>query len=127
MSNTVRLEVVYGTPVKQTLLTVELSTPVTIQDAINESGIKLHHPEIDLSIHKVGIWNRAAKLDTPCQDGDRIEIYRPLIADPKEVRRQRAERAKAEGRADAVTGGRRNPQRKQRAPDEEQAKPDTDN
>ena len=68
-------------------------------------------PEIDLAVHKVGIWNRAAKLKDEVQDLDRIEIYRPLIADPKEVRKRRAEKAKLEGRADKVTGGRVNPLR----------------
>ncbi|MGB1353167.1 MAG: RnfH family protein, partial [Glaciecola sp.] len=51
-------------------------------------------------------WNRTCKLTDTLKNGDRIEVYRPLIADPKEVRRQRAERAKEEGRADKVTGGR---------------------
>ena len=61
--------------------------------------------------NKVGIWNRTAKLTDTVKDLDRIEIYRPLIADPKEVRKRRAEKAKEEGRADKVTGGRVDPRR----------------
>ena len=64
------------------------------------------YPEIDLAVNAVGIWNRAAKLTDTVIDLDRIEIYRPLLADPKEVRKRRAEKAKEEGRADKVTGGR---------------------
>jgi putative ubiquitin-RnfH superfamily antitoxin RatB of RatAB toxin-antitoxin module len=55
---------------------------------------------------QLGIWSRSCELDHIPKEGDRIEIYRPLIADPKEVRRKRAEKAKREGRADKVTGGR---------------------
>ena len=65
--------------------------------------------EIDLKVNKVGVWNKAVKLSETVQDLDRIEVYRPLIADPKEVRKLRAEKAKEEGRADKTTGGRVNP------------------
>ena len=67
------------------------------------------YADIDLSKTKVGIWSRVVKLRDSVSDGDRIEIYRPLIADPKEIRKRRAEKAKEEGRADKVTGGRVNP------------------
>ena len=66
-------------------------------------------PEIDLKATKVGIWSRVVKLRDRLTDGDRIEIYRPLIADPKEIRKRRAEKAKEEGRADKITGGKVNP------------------
>ena len=73
-------------------------------------GMKVQQfPDIDLSKTKVGIWSRVVKLRDSVSDGDRIEIYRPLIADPKEIRKRRAEKAKEEGRADKVTGGRVNP------------------
>ncbi|MMZ70797.1 Persistence and stress-resistance antitoxin PasI [compost metagenome] len=70
------------------------------------------HPEIDLSVNKFGIYSHPVKGSEPVQDGDRIEIYRPLIADPKEMRKKRAEKAKEEGRADVVTGGRPDVHRK---------------
>lgn len=102
----ITIEVVYGTPTKQSLLQVVVEAGHTVEEAIVASGIAKRFPEIDLKVNKVGIWNRTCKLSDEPVDGDRIEIYRPLIADPKEVRRLRAERAKQEGRADKVTGGR---------------------
>ncbi len=107
----IQIEVVYGTPTKQELLLISVDDGITIEAAINASGILDTFPEIDLIKNKVGIWNRTAKLTDTVKDLDRIEIYRPLIADPKEVRKRRAEKAKEEGRADKVTGGRVNPLR----------------
>ncbi|WP_440875449.1 RnfH family protein [Thalassotalea sp. PLHSN55] len=106
-----QLEVVYGLPHKQKILTFSVESPCTIEQAITQSNIIEVFPEIDLTVNKVGIWNRVAKLSDLVNDLDRIEIYRPLIADPKEVRKRRAEKAKEEGRADKVTGGRVNPLR----------------
>jgi putative ubiquitin-RnfH superfamily antitoxin RatB of RatAB toxin-antitoxin module len=83
----------------------------TVEKAIQDSGVIALFPEIDLATNKVGIWNRAVKLAEILNDLDRIEIYRPLIADPKDVRKRRAEKAKQEGRADKTTGGRVNPLR----------------
>lgn len=111
MSEQLQIEVVYGTPTKQELLALAVDAGTTIEQAIEFSGITSMFNDIDLSVNKVGVWNRAAKLSDEVQDLDRIEIYRPLIADPKEVRKRRAEKAKAEGRADKVTGGRVNPLR----------------
>ncbi|TKB44700.1 RnfH family protein [Thalassotalea mangrovi] len=105
------IEVVYALPEKQTLLSLHVDENSTIEQAIQASGILQQFPEIDLNVNKVGVWNKAAKLKDMIEDGDRIEIYRPLIADPKEVRKRRAEKAKQEGRADKVTGGRVNPLR----------------
>lgn len=101
------IEVVYGTPERQTIKTITVPENTNVEEAILASNIMADYPEIDLSENKVGIWNRTCKLSDVLKDNDRIEIYRPLIADPKEVRRQRAEKAKAEGRADKVTGGRK--------------------
>ncbi|MDN4501060.1 RnfH family protein [Alteromonadaceae bacterium BrNp21-10] len=102
----ISLEVAYALPEKQSLLEVVVERGTTVEQAINASGILKRHADIDLTKYKVGIWSRTCKLtDTPRQ-GDRIEIYRLLIADPKEVRRRRAEKAKDEGRANKVTGGR---------------------
>ena len=110
----ITVEVAYATPAKQLILTVQVSAGTTVAECIDKSGIKQHFNDIDLSQQKVGIWNKASKLDATPRDGDRIEIYRPLIADPKAVRKRRAERAKEEGRADKVTGGRPDTKRRQR-------------
>lgn len=107
--NTIQIEVVYGLAHKQKLLSLPVDEGMTVEQAIVESGILALFPEIDLTENKVGIWNKAVKLSTILEDLDRIEIYRPLIADPKEVRKRRAEKAKLEGRADKTTGGRVNP------------------
>jgi putative ubiquitin-RnfH superfamily antitoxin RatB of RatAB toxin-antitoxin module len=106
-----KIEVVYGTPIKQDILVVDVPENTNVEQAIVLSGILSMYEEIDLTVNSVGVWNKTAKLDTIVNDLDRIEIYRPLIADPKEVRKLRAEKAKEEGRADKVTGGRVNPQR----------------
>ena len=62
--------------------------------AIIKSGIQKEFPKIDLVNCQVGIFGKLATLDAPLREKDRIEIYRPLIADPKEIRRQRAEQGK---------------------------------
>ena len=80
-----------------------------VEEAIQASNVLEQFPEIDLKATKVGIWSRVVKLRDTLTDGDRIEIYRPLIADPKEIRKRRAEKAKEEGRADKITGGKVNP------------------
>ncbi|MGB2740906.1 MAG: RnfH family protein [Cognaticolwellia sp.] len=105
------IEVVYGTPIRQEIISCTVEPNTTIEQAILASGIVAEFPEIDLAINNVGIWNRAAKLTDIVKDLDRIEVYRPLLADPKEVRKRRAEKAKEEGRADKVTGGRVDPRR----------------
>lgn len=108
-NKTIQIEVVYGLAHKQKLLSLPVSEGTTVEQAIIDSGMLSLFPEIDLTENKVGIWNKAVKLSTVLEDLDRVEIYRPLIADPKEVRKRRAEKAKLEGRADKTTGGRVNP------------------
>ena len=102
----IQIEVVYGLPNRQELLAIMVEEGIMLEQGIKESGILNVFEEIDLTVNKVGIWNRVAKLTDILQDLDRIEIYRPLLADPKEVRKRRAEKAKEEGRANKVTGGR---------------------
>jgi putative ubiquitin-RnfH superfamily antitoxin RatB of RatAB toxin-antitoxin module len=104
--NSIDIEVVYATPQSQTLLKLAVSESTTVLEAIKQSGILAQYPEIDIDASKVGVWNRVVKPSAELKAGDRIEIYRPLIADPKEVRKRRAEKAIEEGRADKVTGGR---------------------
>ncbi|POU03807.1 MULTISPECIES: RnfH family protein [Enterobacteriaceae] len=93
MPGDIRVEVAYALPEKQYLQRVTLSEGATVEEAINASGLLELRSDIDLAKNKVGIFSRPAKLADAVQDGDRVEIYRPLIADPKELRRKRAEKA----------------------------------
>lgn len=95
MSDRITIEVVYALAHEQTLLKLTLPAGVSVAEAIQASGVLDKHPEIDLAKNKLGIFGKLTKADTPLRDKDRVEIYRPLIADPKEVRRQRAEDGKA--------------------------------
>ena len=106
MSEKINIEVAFALPTKQTLLSLQVANDASIEAAIEQSGILAMYPEIDLGKNKVGIWSKNKKLHDILRDGDRIEIYRPLIADPKAVRKRRAEQAKEEGRANKITGGR---------------------
>ncbi|MDY0995369.1 RnfH family protein [Pantoea agglomerans] len=89
----ISVEVVYALPEKQYQLYVKVEQGSTVEQAIHKSGLLELRREIDLTSNKVGIYSRTVKLGDEVNEGDRIEIYRPLIADPKELRRQRAERA----------------------------------
>ena len=91
----IKVEVAYALPDEQILLEVVVDPGTTLGEAIRLSGILEQYPEIDLgTLNKVGIFGKLAKMDKVLQPGDRVEIYRPLIADPKEVRRKRAEEGK---------------------------------
>lgn len=87
------VEVAYALPEKQYLQRVTLQQGATVEEAIRASGLLELRTDIDLSKNKVGIYSRPVKLADVLQDGDRVEIYRALIADPKELRRQRAEKS----------------------------------
>ena len=89
----ISVEVVYALPEKQYQRVVRLEEGSTVEQAIVASGLLELRRDIDLSSNKVGVFSRAVKLSDTLQEGDRVEIYRPLIADPKELRRQRAERS----------------------------------
>ena len=91
MSGKIAVEVAYALPQKQYLQRVTLDEGATIEQAIQASGLLTLRDDIDLTKNKVGIYSRPVKLDDVVHDGDRVEIYRPLIADPKELRRQRAQ------------------------------------
>lgn len=93
MSAKIVVEVVYALPEKQYLQRVTLEEGATIEQAIVASGLLTLRTDIDLSSNKVGIFSRPAKLRDVVQDGDRVEIYRPLTADPKALRRMRAEKS----------------------------------
>lgn len=94
-SSKIIVEVVYALPEEQTLLAFEIDDASTAEDVINQSGILEQYPEIDLTENKIGLFGKIIKLDQKVREKDRIEIYRPLIADPKEVRKKRAAEGKA--------------------------------
>lgn len=94
-NNLIKIEIAYALPEQQTLLALSVAKNTGLIEAIKQSGILLQHPEINMTESTIGIFGK--KLNHPedyqLQAGDRIEIYRPLLADPKEVRRLRAEKA----------------------------------
>ncbi|MCP4391177.1 MAG: RnfH family protein [Gammaproteobacteria bacterium] len=90
MDDKTLIEVAYATPAKQVILECRIDPGVSARDALRLSGIDQHFPEIDVENCDLGVFGKAIAADYELQDGDRIEIYRPLIADPKEIRRQRA-------------------------------------
>ncbi len=83
-----KIGIAYALPQRQVWFDVEMPDGATIQDAINRSGILKQFPEIDLEKQKVGIYSKLSKLDAVLNDGDRVEIYRPIICDPKTVPRK---------------------------------------
>ncbi|CAG0995171.1 hypothetical protein MTYP_02512 [Methylophilaceae bacterium] len=97
----IMVEVAYALPRQQLIVPVSVAENATVEAAIQASGIMEKFPEIDLAVNKVGIFGKLSKLDAVLRHLDRVEIYRPLIADPKEVRRQRA----AEGKIMKKGGG----------------------
>jgi uncharacterized protein len=90
----IEVEVAYARPDTQVIVPVKVEKGATAEDAIKLSGMLHHFTDIDLAVNKVGIFGKLSKLNTPLRNGDRVEIYRPLIADPKEVRKQRAAQGK---------------------------------
>ena len=91
LDKAITVEVAYATPDRQEIITVTGHVGMTLQAAILASDVLKAFPEIDLAINKVGIFGRIASLSSLVNDQDRIEIYRPLQADPKETRRRRAQ------------------------------------
>ena len=89
------VEVTYALPYKQSLISLDVAEGTTIQEAIEASGVLDTYDQIDLTRDKVGIFSKFATLDTVLREKDRVEIYRPLIADPKQVRKERAAKGKA--------------------------------
>ena len=97
----ISVEVAYARPDQQVIIPLEVNEGASIEDAIRQSGIMDTFPEIDLAVNKVGVFGKLGKLDQSLRQKDRVEIYRKLIADPKEVRKQRA----AEGKRMKKGGG----------------------
>ena len=90
MPEEIIVEVAYGMPGEQFIISIKVPTKFNVKQAIEKSGIQKKFPSIDLSKNKVGIFGKKTTLDHPLNDRERIEIYRPLILDPKEMRRKRA-------------------------------------
>ena len=105
-SDRLSVEVVFAAPDRQKLITLQLPANSTVRQAALQSGLQADFPELDLAEAPLGLFGKVvASPDTQVlEDGDRVEIYRPLLADPKEVRKRRAaqavERAKQQGAAD---------------------------
>ena len=101
----IKVEVAHARPENQVLLSFEAEQGITAREAVERSGILDQFPDIDLTgENKLGIFGKLVKADQPLRDGDRVEVYRPLIADPKEVRRQRAKQKKNQGGEEAAAG-----------------------
>ncbi len=86
----INIEVAYAKPDEQMIVPLTMPPATTVEQAINESQILIFFPEISLQQNRVGIFSKPCKLDTQLRDKDRVEIYRALIADPKEARRKKA-------------------------------------
>ncbi|MGC9457014.1 MAG: RnfH family protein [Halothiobacillaceae bacterium] len=89
----IRVEVAYARPDEQVILPLDVPEGTTLEQAVMQSGIQQRFPEIDLARNKAGIFGKVAPADRVLRPRDRVEIYRPLIADPKAVRRERAQKA----------------------------------
>lgn len=98
VSKTVRVEVAYALRHRQALIAVEMEEGGTVEEAIRRSGVLTEFPGIDLPRAKVGLFGRRVALGALVRDGDRVEIYRPLVAEPKQARRERVQRAAIKSR-----------------------------
>ena len=98
---TLRVEVAYARPDEQLIIPVDAPEGATVEQVIVLSRIQQRFPEIDLKTAKVGVFGKLSKLSAAVRAGDRVEIYRPLLADPTAVREQRA----AEGKRMRKGGG----------------------
>ena len=98
MQTSRHIEVAYATPARQMIIECRIQPATSPREAVRLSGIDRHFPEIDLDNCDLGVFGKAIAEDYELQEGDRIEIYRPLIADPKEIRRQRAARGLKTGK-----------------------------
>lgn len=94
MSDEIDVEVVYATPEKQRLIALRVPAGTTAIEAIEQSNIGDEFPDMVVDEKALGVFSRKVSPDYELQPGDRVEIYRPLIADPKEIRRQRARQQK---------------------------------
>lgn len=91
VEKTIQVEVAAGMPDKQVVISLVVPEGTTLIDAVKRSGLAEHLPELEIDPQRLGIFGRRRRSDSELRDGDRVEVYRPLTADPKEVRRQLAE------------------------------------
>ncbi len=91
MAERLRIQLCYALPGTADLTDIEVSEGQTLEQVIHASGLLSRHPEIDLNTAKIGVFGKLRQLTDLARAGDRIEIYRPLIADPKDSRRRRAQ------------------------------------
>lgn len=90
------MRVVYALPQRQSIVTVRMAQGSSVIDAVRKSGLLDRYPDAARSSLSCAIFGRVVAVEEPLRDGDRIEILRPLIVDPKQARRQAAARAKPE-------------------------------
>lgn len=95
LSENIQVEVAYALPNEQVIISLNVEEGITAEEAIHLSGILFQFPEIDLNKNKLGIFSKICPKDQILRDKDRVEIYRPLIADPKEIRKKRAAKGKS--------------------------------
>lgn len=98
VTDTIEVEVAYATPERQLILKVEVPQDTTAAEAIRLSGIEEQFPEIDLGKSRIGIFGKLCKTDRVLRSGDRVEIYRPLLVDPRVARRELAAAGKTMGK-----------------------------
>lgn len=98
MIDTIRIEVAYARPERQLILALEVPAGTTALEAAKLSGIEEQFPEIDLASQRLGIFGKLCKPDRPLNAGDRVEIYRPLLVDPRVARRELAAAGKSMGK-----------------------------
>ena len=94
-TTTINVQVCYALPDDSVIADLSLIAGATLEQAVRESGVLQRYPAIDLGTQKLGIFGKVKPADTVLRDGDRVEIYRPLQADPKETRRRRAKHREA--------------------------------
>jgi len=93
-SNEIEVEVVYALPLAQEITSLRMPAGTTVAQAVARAGVAIRHPEVDLGAGRVAVYGRLVSGDAVLRDQDRVEILRPLSADPKEVRWRRAARRK---------------------------------
>lgn len=89
-ADSIWVEVIYAEPRRQTIVRLELPAGSTLQQAVDASGLLAKFPDIDVANRRLGVYGKISKLATVLSAGDRVEIYRPLLTDPKESRKRRA-------------------------------------
>lgn len=89
-NESIRVEVAYALPERQVIIPLTVRWGATVKEAVLKSGIVEMFPEIDLDRNKLGVFGKVSVADRILREGDRVEIYRPLMADPKELRKRRA-------------------------------------